>query len=123
MIGRVQMQRNIFMEINKEIESLYPETCDEFKRIQKEQYDTFCKKQHDYGQHNITLGMDLSDPDNRHMSITAIIIRINDKIQRLFNLVLRRKVKAQNEPIEDAFKDLSVYGIIAQIVSNEKWGK
>ena len=111
------------MNIIKEIEKCYPETCNEFKRIQKEQYETFCKKQHDYGQHNITLGMDLSDPDNRHMSITAIIIRINDKIQRLFNLVLRRKAKAQNEPIEDAFKDLSVYGIIAQIVSNEKWGK
>ena len=109
--------------IVKEIESLYPETCKEFKRIQKEQYETFCKKQYDYGQHNITLGMDMGDADARHLSITAIIIRINDKVQRLFNLVLRRKKAAQNEPVEDAFKDLSVYGIIAQIVSNEKWGK
>jgi len=110
--------------IIKEIETTYPETCREFKRIQEEQYETFCKKQYDYGQHNITLGMDMGDPDNRHMSITAIIIRINDKVQRLFNLVLRRKTKeAQNEPIEDAFKDLAVYGIIAQIVKNEKWGK
>ena len=111
------------MNINKEIEQQYPETCNEFKRLQKEQYDTFCKKQYDYGQHNITLGMDLTDPDNRHLSITAIIIRINDKVQRLFNLVLRRKAKAQNEPVEDAFKDISVYSIIAQIVSNGKWGK
>lgn len=109
--------------IVKEIETAYPETCKEFKRLQKEQYSTFCKKQYDYGQHNITLGMDLSDPDNCHLSITAIIIRINDKIQRLFNLVLKRKKQAQNEPIEDAFKDLSVYGIIAQIVANGKWGK
>ena len=111
------------MNVIKEIEKTYPETCNEFKRLQKEQYETFCKKQYDYGQHNITLGMDLSDPDNCHLSITAIIIRINDKIQRLFNLVLRRKAKAQNEPIEDAFKDISVYSIIAQIVSNGKWGK
>ena len=110
------------MNVIKEIEKTYPETCKEFKRIQVEQYETFCKKQYDYGQHNITLGMDLSDPDNRHLSITAIIIRINDKIQRLFNLVLRRR-KAQNEPVEVAFKDLSVYGIIGQIVSNGKWGK
>tara|TARA_R110000751_G_C13697163_1_gene472978 strand:- start:365 stop:709 length:345 start_codon:yes stop_codon:yes gene_type:complete len=110
-------------KIINEIENMYPETCTEFKSIQKEQYETFCKKQYDYGQHNITLGMDLSDPDNRHLSITAIIIRINDKIQRLFNLVLKRKAKAQNEPVEDAFKDLSVYGIIAQIVTNGKWGK
>ena len=110
------------MNVIKEIEKTYPETCKEFKRLQREQYETFCKKQHDYGQHNITLGMDLSDPDNAHHSITAIVIRIKDKIQRLFNLVLRRKARAQNEPIEDAFKDLSVYGIIAQIVSNGKWG-
>jgi len=109
--------------IVKEIETTYPETCKEFKRLQQEQYDTFCKKQYDYGQHNITLGMDLSDPDNRHLSITAIIIRINDKVQRLFNLVLKRKAEAQNEPVEDAFKDLSVYGIIAQIVAAGKWGK
>ena len=109
--------------IVKEIESTYPETCKEFKRLQREQYETFCKKQYDYGQHNITLGMDLSDPDNRHLSITAIIIRINDKVQRLFNLVLKRKAEAQNEPVEDAFKDLSVYGIIAQIVAAGKWGK
>ena len=107
----------------KEIEEQYPETCKEFKAIQKEQYETFCKKQHDYGQHNITLGMDLSEPDNANLSISAIIIRINDKVQRLFNLVLRKKAKAQNEPVEDAFKDLSVYGIIAQIVANGKWGK
>ena len=106
-----------------QMEKEWPEMTAEFKKIQKEQYETFCKKQYDYGQHNITLGMDLSDPDNRHLSITAIIIRINDKIQRLFNLVLKRKTKAQNEPVEDAFKDLSVYGIIAQIVSNGKWGK
>tara|TARA_R100000353_G_C6469230_1_gene186093 strand:- start:310 stop:651 length:342 start_codon:yes stop_codon:yes gene_type:complete len=110
-------------KIVNEIENTFPETCKEFKRIQKEQYETFCKKQHDYGQHNITLGMDMEDPESRHLSITAIIIRINDKVQRLFNLVLRRKTTAQNEPVEDAFKDLAVYGIIAQIVSNGKWGK
>ena len=110
-------------EIKKEIETMYPETCAEFKRLQKEQYDTFCKKQYDHGQHNITLGMDMTDADSRHLSITAIIIRINDKVQRLFNLVLKRKAEAQNEPVEDAFKDMSVYGIIAQIVTNGKWGK
>ena len=107
----------------KLIEEQYPETCKEFKRLQADQYDTFCRKQHDYGQHNITLGMDLDNPENANMSVSAIIIRINDKVQRLFNLVLRKKAEPQNEPVEDAFKDLSVYGIIALIVSNGKWGK
>ena len=110
-------------DITKEIEKQYPETCAEFRRLQEEQYTTFCMKQHDYGQHNITLGMDLTDPENANMSISAIIIRINDKVQRLFNLVLRKKSEPQNEPVEDAFKDLSVYGIIALIVANGKWGK
>jgi hypothetical protein len=30
---------------------------------------------------------------------------------------------AQNEPMIDAFSDLSVYGIIAQIVHRKKWGR
>ena len=57
-----------------------------------------------------------------HLSLTALVVRINDKIQRLLNLIVTSKREAQNEPIEDAFKDLSVYGIIAQIVKNGKWG-
>jgi len=28
-----------------------------------------------------------------------------------------------DETIQDTFQDLSVYGIIAQIVKNKKWGK
>ena len=76
------------MNVIKEIEKTYPETCSEFKRLQKEQYETFCKKQYDYGQHNITLGMDLSDSNNRHLSITAIIIRINDRGPYVNNRIL-----------------------------------
>ena len=39
------------------------------------------------------------------------------------NLVVKNNREAQNEPTMDAFKDLSVYGIIAQIVDMGKWGK
>ena len=38
------------------IEEEYPETATEFKRIQKEQYELFCKKQMDYGPSNIAMG-------------------------------------------------------------------
>lgn len=110
-------------DIVEEIEKQYPETCKEFKRLQAAQYEIFCKKQFDYGPGNVSLGMDLTDDDSRNFASTAIIIRINDKVQRLINLVVRRKTKPQNEPVEDAFKDLSVYGLIAQIVNNGKWGK
>ena len=104
------------------IEEHYPETAKEFQEIQYEQYETFCKKQMDYGPSNISMGTGVGESINTKLSLTALVIRINDKVQRLLNLVVENDRKAQNEPVEDAFKDLSVYGIIAQIVRNGKWG-
>tara|TARA_B100000287_G_C20317307_1_gene656328 strand:+ start:69 stop:458 length:390 start_codon:yes stop_codon:yes gene_type:complete len=104
------------------IEEVYPETAKEFKRIQDEQYEVFCKKQMDYGPSNISMGTGVGESINKKLSLTALVIRINDKVQRLLNLVVTNDREAQNEPVEDAFKDLSVYGIIAQIVKNGKWG-
>ena len=104
------------------IEKEYPETAKEFKRIQQEQYDTFCKKQMDYGPSNISMGTGVGGAINKKLSTTALVIRINVKVQRLLNLVVSNDRDAQNEPVEDAFGDLSVYGIIAQIVRNGKWG-
>ncbi len=104
------------------IEKHYPETAKEFQKIQAEQYLTFCKKQMDYGPSNISMGTGVGEAINVKLATTALVIRINDKIQRLLNLVVTNDRDAQNEPVEDAFKDLSVYGIIAQIVRNGKWG-
>ena len=104
------------------IEKHYPETSNEFKKIQAEQYEVFCKKQMDYGSNNIAMGTGLGSAINTKLATTALVIRINDKIQRLLNLVVSNDRDAQNEPVEDAFSDLSVYGIIAQIVRNGKWG-
>ena len=36
------------------IEQQYPKTTDEFKRLQKLQYELFCEKQMDYGPSNIS---------------------------------------------------------------------
>ena len=105
------------------IEKEYPETAKEFKAIQYEQWATFCKKQMDYGPSNIAMGTALKTKEDRRLSLIGLIVRINDKIQRLKNLVDKHNRDAQNEPVMDAFKDLSVYGIIAQIVDNGKWGK
>ena len=104
------------------IEKHYPETAKEFQKIQFEQYHTFCKKQMDYGPSNISMGTGVGEAINKKLATTALVIRINDKVQRLLNLVVSNDRDAQNEPVEDAFKDLSVYGIIAQIVRNGKWG-
>ena len=107
----------------KYIEETYPQTSKEFQRLQFEQWSLFCKKQMDYGPSNIAMGTSLDTDDEKRLSKIGLIVRINDKIQRLINLVVKNNRDAQNEPVMDAFKDLSVYGIIAQIVDNGKWGK
>ena len=106
----------------KYIEEEYPETAKSFKAIQKEQYELFCRKQMDYGPKNISVGTDLRTDEDVKLSLTGLWFRINDKIERLKQLVVFDKA-AQNEPMIDAFSDLSVYGIIAQIVHRKKWGK
>ena len=107
----------------KYIEETYPETAKEFQRLQFGQWNLFCKKQMDYGPSNIAMGTSLDTDDEKRLSKIGLIVRINDKVQRLINLVVKNNRDAQNEPVMDAFKDLSVYGIIAQIVDNGKWGK
>ena len=104
------------------IEKEYPQTAKSFKAIQKEQYELFCKKQMDYGPKNISVGTDLRTDEDVKLSLTGLWFRINDKIERLKQLVVFDKA-AQNEPMIDAFSDLSVYGIIAQIVHRKKWGR
>ena len=106
----------------KYIEEEYPETAKSFKEIQKEQYELFCRKQMDYGPKNISVGTDLRTDEDIKLSLTGLWFRINDKIERLKQLVVFDKA-AQNEPMIDAFSDLSVYGIIAQIVHRKKWGR
>ena len=106
----------------KYIEEEYPETAKSFKEIQKEQYELFCRKQMDYGPKNISVGTDLRTDEDVKLSLTGLWFRINDKIERLKQLVVFDKA-AQNEPMIDAFSDLSVYGIIAQIVHRKKWGR
>ena len=116
------MDNGQYVDAVEFIENEYPETAKEFRRIQKEQYELFCKKQMDYGPSNIAMGTGLGENINTRLSLIGLIVRTNDKIQRLLNLVVTNDREAQNEPVEDAFKDLSVYGIIAQIVKNGKWG-
>ena len=105
------------------IEENYPQTAKEFQRIQFEQYLLFCQKQMDYGPTNISMGTPLAKDSEKRLTLVGLIVRINDKVQRLLNLMVKNNREAQNEPSIDAFKDLACYGIIAQIVQNGKWGK
>ena len=104
-------------------EEKYPETTAEFKKILNEQYEIFCKKQMNYGPDNISVGTRLETPEEIKLSQTGLWFRMNDKIQRLKQLVLLGKEDTVGESVEDTYQDLSVYNIIAQIVIRGKWAK
>lgn len=109
-------------DIYNKVKDSYPETVDKFADIQSENYGVFLQKQHDYGARNISLGGDMDHDDDKKLALIGITIRLNDKVQRLLNLV-KGGEDPQNESIRDAFLDISNYGAIAQVVMDGKWGK
>ena len=112
------------ISIVKQMELEWPEMTNEFKEIQREQYELFLHKQHDYGPGNISVGTQLQTPEEVKLSLTGLWFRMNDKLQRIKTLLLGNKKSAvKDEPMEDAFLDVSNYGIMATIVSRGKWGK
>lgn len=106
-----------------EMEEKYPAMTDEFKRIQRDQYVLFCRKQKNYGPDNISLGTTLEREQDRRLSLQGLFFRLNDKINRYKQMIMFGSQDAVGESLEDTFKDISVYGIIAQLVQNGKWGK
>ena len=110
--------------IIKQMEKEWPEMTKEFKRLQREQYELFLHKQHDYGPGNISVGTQLQTEEEIHLSLTGLWFRMNDKIQRLKTLLMSKRDNAvEGEPMEDAYLDVSNYGIMATIVGRDKWGK
>ena len=102
-------------------EKSYPELCTEYKKIMMEQYVLFCKKHHNYGTGNINVGTDLNTDNDVKLSLTGLWFRLNDKIQRLKQLVVLGEPDTVGEAIDDTFQDLSIYGIIAQLVKKKKF--
>lgn len=69
----------------------------------------FDKKQHDYGPGNIA-----------KFGEFGVLVRTNDKLERLINLN-RRGDDPANESVMDTWQDLSVYGAIARVVKQNQW--
>ena len=112
------------VDIVAQMEKEWPLMTSEFKRIQREQYELFLHKQHDYGPGNISVGSPLLTEEDIKLSLTGLWFRMNDKIQRLKTLLMSNRVHAvKDEPMEDAYLDVSNYGIMATIVKKGKWGK
>ena len=116
------------MEFSKEdneavkwCEDNYPKMTAEYKKIMMEQYIMFCKKHRNYGTGNINVGTNLETNGDVKLALTGLWFRLNDKIQRLKNLVVLGEPDTVGESLTDTFQDLSVYGIIAQLVQQKKF--
>lgn len=68
------------------------------------------RKQHDYGPSNITA-----------LGSRGVFVRVWDKVARLRNLLWDHPERfAANESIEDSWRDLSNYGVLA-ILNDRGW--
>jgi hypothetical protein len=65
----------------------------------------------------------LEKKEDVKLSLTGLWFRINDKVQRLKQLVVLGQPDEVGESVQDTYQDLSVYGIIAQLVQRGKWAK
>ena len=105
-----------------ELQDRYPDIHKAYEQISREQFHLFARKMLDYGKGNISVGSNLDTPEEEKVALTGLWFRMNDKIQRLKQLVLlSREAKVTTESVKDTFQDLSIYGIIAQIVKNKQW--
>ena len=102
-------------------EDKYPELSAEYKKIMMEQYILFCKKHRNYGTSNINVGTNLETEGDIKLSLTGLWFRMNDKVQRLKQLVVLGEPDTVGESVQDTFQDMSIYGIIAQIVQQRKF--
>jgi len=76
--------------------------------------DLLLKKHKDYGSSNIA--------DAPGGPLNGLRVRIHDKTARINNLI-DSGAKPENESLEDSFKDLANYAIIALMVLRGKWSK
>ena len=102
-------------------EKKYTELTDEYKKIMMEQYIIFCKKHRNYGTGNVNVGTNLETDADVKLALTGLWFRMNDKINRLKQLIVLGEPDTVGESAKDTFQDLSVYGIIAQIVQQKKF--
>ena len=70
------------------------------------------QKHKDYGPKNIN--------QSPYGAIQGLVVRMWDKIARIVNLTSNKR-HAENEPLEDSFKDLANYAIIGLMVQRGKW--
>ena len=112
------------VDVIEYMEEKYPKMTSEFKKIQREQYELFLHKQHDYGPQNIAVGTALVNDEDKRLSLMGIWFRINDKVERIKTLIMRGDDGSlEDEGLVDSYSDISNYGVMAQVVARGKWAK
>ncbi len=77
--------------------------------IATERVDLLCRKQNDYGPANIS-----------SMGYAGLLVRMNDKMERLKHLMLSGK-EPDNEAVDDTLDDISNYALIWQMGKRGEW--
>ena len=116
------------MDVMRKIEKMYPECTDALMNNFDRAYDLWTRKQNDYGDSNIRLGLDLNSSSsersqNNRLAQLGVVIRMNDKISRLINLYKKDLESAVDESIEDTALDIMNYANMFMVLKKGKWGK
>lgn len=101
--------------VNEEKPARFPTQFEEDVRIiYDELMSVLLAKHRDYGPRNIA--------DAPGGALNGLRVRIHDKVARINNLVDKSR-EPRYESLEDSFKDLANYAIIALLVLRDKWDK
>ena len=113
-LGRTRIEREGLQGggLNAEGNSIHPNFEQAVWDTMKELGDLLLSKHKDYGPKNIS--------DSPGGALNGLRVRMHDKTARINNLIDNGST-AQHEPLEDSFKDLANYGIIALLVLRGKW--
>lgn len=103
-------------------ESGYPDLDESLYQLLQEVFSLFVKKQRDYGPGNINAFGEF-----------GILVRTNDKIERLKNLYSKNSftqnpgekvnIPTSNESVDDTWMDIATYAMIALLVRRGQWPK
>lgn len=85
---------------------------DSIKQIALEIAELVISKQKDYGTGNILKSPAGAEP--------GIVVRVGDKLNRLWNLLTTGQTP-KNEPLEDSWKDVAGYALVALMVRRGKF--
>lgn len=89
---------------------LVTDASKEFLRFQLANTLLFDRKQRDYGSKNISA-----------FGFFGVVVRMNDKFERVKNLFIKKRKAAVNESVQDSLRDAAVYGVIALMLDMERW--